>query len=61
MAWAMAAAAAVLVAGAAAVLAFGLGIGWLWTAMSAFMVARLIGLGVRFQTGRWAVTGAVRT
>ena len=40
---------------------FDLGIGWLWTAIAAFMFARLVGLGVRFRTGRWAVTGAVRT
>jgi hypothetical protein len=24
------------------------------------MVARLVGLGTRFRTGRWAVTGATR-
>jgi Na+-driven multidrug efflux pump len=60
MAWAMVAAAAVLLAGGALVLEFDAGIGWLWTAIAAFMIARLIGLGYRFQTGRWAVTGAVR-
>ena len=60
MAWAMVAAAAVLIAGGVLVLEFDAGIGWLWTAIGAFMIARLIGLGIRFQTGRWAVTGAVR-
>ena len=61
MAWAMLVAAFVLVAGGALVLQFELGIGWLWTAISAFMFARLVTLGARFRTGRWAVTGAVRT
>ena len=58
MAWAMLVAALVLVAGGALVLQFGLGIGWLWAAIAAFMFARLITLGARFRTGRWAVTGA---
>jgi putative MATE family efflux protein len=61
LAWAMAGAAAVLVAGGVLVLERDAGIGWLWTAIAAFMVARLVGLGVRYRTGRWAVTGAVRT
>jgi putative MATE family efflux protein len=60
LAWAMAGAAAVLVAGGVLVLQLDAGIGWLWTAIAAFMVARLVGLGVRYRTGRWAVTGAVR-
>ena len=60
MAGAMVAAAAVFAAGGAAVLVLGLGIGWLWAAIGMFMVARLVGLGVRFRTGRWAVTGATR-
>jgi Na+-driven multidrug efflux pump len=61
MAWAMTAASGVLVAGGVLVLALDLGIGWLWASIAAFMFARVIGLGLRFQTGRWAVTGAVRT
>jgi putative MATE family efflux protein len=61
MAWAMTAASAVLVAGGIVVLTFDLGIGWLWASIAAFMFARVIGLGLRFRTGRWAVTGAVRT
>jgi putative MATE family efflux protein len=32
----------------------------LWLGFSLWVVARLIGLGARFATGRWAVTGAVR-
>ncbi|MEY2421563.1 MAG: hypothetical protein QOI95_1630 [Acidimicrobiaceae bacterium] len=60
MAWAMVGAAAVFAMGGAGVLILGLGVGWLWAAIGLFMVARLIGLGTRFRTGRWAVTGAVR-
>jgi putative MATE family efflux protein len=60
MAWAMVGAAAVFTAGGACVLVLGLGVGWLWAAIGLFMVARLVGLGARFRTGRWAVTGAVR-
>jgi hypothetical protein len=32
----------------------------LWAGFSLWVVARLVGLGARFVTGRWAVTGAVR-
>jgi Na+-driven multidrug efflux pump len=60
MAWAMVGAAAVFAAGGTYVLIAGLGIGWLWAAIGLFMVARLVGLGTRFRTGRWAVTGATR-
>jgi putative MATE family efflux protein len=60
MAWAMVGAATVFAAGGACVLVLGLGIGWLWAAIGLFMIARLVGLGARFRTGRWAVTGAVR-
>lgn len=60
MAWAMVGAAAVFAAGGACVLILGLGIGWLWAAIGLFMVARLVGLGLRFRTGRWAITGATR-
>jgi putative MATE family efflux protein len=60
MAWASVAAAAVLIAGGILVLELDLGVGWLWASVAAWMFARLIGLGARFRTRRWAVTGAVR-
>jgi putative MATE family efflux protein len=60
MARAMVGAAAVFAAGGACVLVLGLGVGWLWAAIGLFMVARLVGLGTRFRTGHWAVTGATR-
>jgi Na+-driven multidrug efflux pump len=31
---------------------------WLWGAVTLLMVARLVGVGVRFAGPRWAVTGA---
>lgn len=37
------------------------GLLWLWAAFSVWVLARLIGMGGRFVTDRWAVTGAVRT
>ncbi len=52
--------AAIFVVCAAGVLALGLGIGWLWTALTIFMLARMVGLAVRWRGGRWAVTGATR-
>ena len=59
MAWAMVVAALVLVAGGALVAAVRprhrLAVG----RDLAFMFARLVTLGVRFRSGRWAVTGAV--
>lgn len=60
MAWAMVGASAVFAAAATGVLGFGLGIGWLWAAVGLWMVGRLVGLGTRFRTGKWAVTGATR-
>jgi putative MATE family efflux protein len=60
LALAMVVAATVFAVAAAAVLALGLGIGWLWTAIYVFMVARMVGLGLRWRGDRWAVTGAVR-
>ena len=33
---------------------------WLWFAFSVWVFARLVGVGGRFVTDRWAVTGAVR-
>jgi putative MATE family efflux protein len=58
LARAMILATCVFTAGAAAVLALGLGIGWLWAAIAAWMLARLVTLTVRFALGRWVVTGA---
>jgi putative MATE family efflux protein len=57
LAMAMVAAAAVFAAGAAAVLALDLGIGWLWTAISAWMLARLVALSVRYRGVQWLVPG----
>jgi putative MATE family efflux protein len=57
MAVAMTGAAVVFAAGGSLVLAFDLGIGWLWCTLCAFMLARLVGLGLRFRTGAWAVVG----
>jgi putative MATE family efflux protein len=52
---------ALLFAGAAAVLvATGAGIGWLWTAVTGLMVARLVALAARVRDDRWLVLGAVR-
>jgi Na+-driven multidrug efflux pump len=47
----------VFVPAAAAVLVFGLGIGWLWAAISLFMVARLVPLAWRFAGDGWVVLG----
>ena len=58
LAWAMAGAAAVFAAAAGAVLRLDLGIGWLWAAITLFMLARVAGLWTRFRTETWLVTGA---
>jgi putative MATE family efflux protein len=58
LAWAMAGAAAVFAVAAGAVYGLGLGIGWLWAAMSTFMVARVAGLWFRYRTQTWLVSGA---
>ena len=58
LAWAMVAAFVAFAVVAVAVLVLGLGIGWLWGALTVLMTARLVALGIRFQRGRWAVTGA---
>jgi putative MATE family efflux protein len=58
LARAMIGATLVFVAGAAAVLGLQLGIGWLWVAISTWMVARLVALSIRFAGDRWIVTGA---
>ncbi len=60
LAGAMTGAAVVMVLGAAAVLGWGLGIGWLWATMAGFMAARGVGLWLRYRSGEWRVTGAVR-
>jgi Na+-driven multidrug efflux pump len=60
MAGAMVCAAAVFAVAGGLVLALGLGVGWLWASIGAFLTARLVGLGLRFRTGKWAITGATR-
>jgi putative MATE family efflux protein len=60
LARAMVFAAAVFAAGAGAVLGFDLGIGWLWAAISLFLLARAGPLLARWKSGRWAVVGATR-
>ena len=60
LARAMAGAAAVFGACAGAVLATDAGLGWLWAAIGAFMIARLVPLGTRWAGGRWAVVGSTR-
>ena len=42
------------------VVAFDGGLLMLWAAFSLWVVARLVGMGARFVTDRWLVTGAVR-
>jgi len=37
------------------------GLLWLWGALALWMVARGVGMAVRFVGSRWQVTGAVRT
>jgi len=56
----MVGAAVVFAVSAGAIVALDLGLGWLWAAIGVFMVARLVGLGTRFATNRWAVIGARR-
>jgi len=46
---------------AAAVLVLDGGLLWLWGALALWMVARGVGMAVRFVGSRWQVTGAVRT
>ena len=45
---------------ALASLAFDLGIVGVWVGLVSLIVVRLITCGLRFRSGRWAVTGAVR-
>lgn len=51
----------VFVPAAAAVLVLDLGIGWLWAAISLFMVARLVPLAWRFHGDAWVVLGRTAT
>jgi putative MATE family efflux protein len=50
--------AAVFAVAAAIVLATGAGMGWLWVAISIFMIARGVTLGARFRRPAWAIVGA---
>jgi putative MATE family efflux protein len=60
LAVAMAAATLVYLPAVAFVAAFDGGLLMLWAAFSLWVVARLVGMGARFVTDRWLVTGAVR-
>ncbi|OLM17241.1 MULTISPECIES: MATE family efflux transporter [unclassified Pseudonocardia] len=41
-------------------LAFGWGLAGIWTGLAMFMVVRLVAVGLRARSGRWAVPGTVR-
>jgi putative MATE family efflux protein len=41
-------------------LVFGWGLAGIWTGLAAFMLLRLLAVGLRTRSGRWAVPGAVR-
>jgi putative MATE family efflux protein len=41
-------------------LAFGWGLTGIWSGLTAFMLVRLVAVGLRARSDRWAVTGAVR-
>jgi MATE family, multidrug efflux pump len=60
LAGAMVVSAVVFAAGAAAVLAADLGLAALWTVITAFLVARLVTLGLRVIGSAWLVVGAER-
>lgn len=60
LALAMGAATLVYLPAVAGVAAADAGLLMLWAAFSLWVVARLVGLGARFATDRWVVTGAVR-
>jgi MATE family, multidrug efflux pump len=61
LAWAMlVATVAVFLPLALVVDALDAGLLWLWGAIAAWIVARLVGVVWRFADGRWAVTGATR-
>lgn len=54
------AAAVVFLACAAALLATGAGLGWLWTALGALMLTRLVFLAARIRTDTWLIPGPTR-
>jgi putative MATE family efflux protein len=59
LAWAMLIATlAVFLPAALVVLALDAGVLWLWAAIAAWMLARLVGMLTRYVGDRWAVTGA---
>lgn len=41
-------------------LLFGWGLAGIWTGLAAFMVVRLVAVGLRARSGRWAVPGEIR-
>ncbi len=41
-------------------LAFGWGLAGIWSGLTAFMLIRLVAVGVRVRSDRWAVSGAIR-
>jgi putative MATE family efflux protein len=60
LALAMGAATLLYLPAVAGVAVVGAGLLMLWAAFSLWVVARLVGLGARYATDRWVVTGAVR-
>lgn len=60
LAVAMVAALGAFTIAAVAVVMFGGGLFAIWGALCVLMVARLVGMGIRFLRGGWQVTGAVR-
>lgn len=60
LAFAMVGSALVIVPAALTVAVAGLGIGWVWATVALLMCSRASVLSLRWRSGRWAVTGAVR-
>jgi putative MATE family efflux protein len=60
LALAMGAATLLYLPAVAGVAAVGAGLLMLWAAFSLWVVARLVGVGARYATDRWVVTGAIR-
>jgi putative MATE family efflux protein len=60
LAKAMAAICLVMIIGEPIVLWLGGGMGWLWAVFIVFMVVRVVVLGRRAASNRWAITGATR-
>ena len=60
LARAMAAISLIVIVGEPIVLWLDGGIGWLWAVFTLFMAARVLVLGLRAASNRWAVTGATR-